>query len=504
LAEKSVIIIGAGLAGLSAGCYAQMNGYRSVIFEHHSKAGGVAASWRRGEYLVDGGIHFVMGHRPGQPIHDLYQELGILAGNTFRDMPTYARFVDEMSGKALDVTKDLARLEGDLKTMFPREARAIEKLVRGAEGMRAADPMLSMNPKVPPELLGPAGRIRLFWNMRATMRYFLGAYARPMTENPLQAKDPGFRRILENLFLPEAPLWFVLMVLALLANGQLAFIEGGCPDFVGAVEQRYAGLAGRLVCNARVKRILVERERVAGVELADGSQHRADHVISAADGHSTVFDLLGGCYADDRTYRRFKDWRLIRPLVMVSFGVARSFPDSVPLSIIFLREPIVIGEERTLGLSLRLFNYSARFAPLGKTVVQVLLESDWDYWSELRRGRPKYDAEKNRIAGDVLSRLDVLFPGIASQVEMTDVATPYTFWRYTLNHRGAYMGWLPTSAQIMTTIPKTLPGLKDFYMAGQWVQPGGGVPPCLYSGRQAVQIMCYDDKRPFVTSGREA
>jgi len=85
-------------------------------------------------------------------------------------------------------------------------------------------------------------------------------------------------------------------------------------------------------------------------------------------------------------------------------------------------------------------------------------------------------------------------------VEVTDVATPYTTWRYTLNHKGAYMGWLPTPKSIMTFVPRTLPGLADFYMAGQWVMPGGGVPPCLYSGRHVVQLLCHKDRKQFVTS----
>jgi phytoene dehydrogenase-like protein len=51
--KKKVIIIGGGLAGLSAGCYAAMNGYETQIFEHHSVPGGVAASWKRGGYLID-------------------------------------------------------------------------------------------------------------------------------------------------------------------------------------------------------------------------------------------------------------------------------------------------------------------------------------------------------------------------------------------------------------------------------------------------------------------
>ena len=49
-------------------------------------------------------------------------------------------------------------------------------------------------------------------------------------------------------------------------------------------------------------------------------------------------------------------------------------------------------------------------------------------------------------------------------------------------------------------IGKTLPGLKDFYMAGQWVEPGGSVPTALMSGRNVTQIICKKDRRTFVTT----
>jgi phytoene desaturase len=80
------------------------------------------------------------------------------------------------------------------------------------------------------------------------------------------------------------------------------------------------------------------------------------------------------------------------------------------------------------------------------------------------------------------------------------VATPYTFWRHTRNHRGSYEGWLLTPQHMRKAVPKTLPGLRDFYMAGQWVEPGGGIPPALYSGRQVVQILCHRDAKPFSVS----
>ena len=45
--NKSMIIVGAGIAGLSTGCYAQMNGYQSTIFEMHSIPGGLCTAWKR-------------------------------------------------------------------------------------------------------------------------------------------------------------------------------------------------------------------------------------------------------------------------------------------------------------------------------------------------------------------------------------------------------------------------------------------------------------------------
>jgi phytoene dehydrogenase-like protein len=62
------------------------------------------------------------------------------------------------------------------------------------------------------------------------------------------------------------------------------------------------------------------------------------------------------------------------------------------------------------------------------------------------------------------------------------------------------MGWRPTPKAMRSQLPKTLPGLANFYMAGQWVMPGGGVPPVLYSGRQVMQLVCRADRKRFLVS----
>jgi phytoene dehydrogenase-like protein len=88
---------------------------------------------------------------------------------------------------------------------------------------------------------------------------------------------------------------------------------------------------------------------------------------------------------------------------------------------------------------------------------------------------------------------------MTANVRMLDMATPLTFWRHARSWRGAYEGWMPSSDAFFGHVAKTLPGLQDFYMAGQWVEPGGGVPTALMSGRQLVQILCEREGRTFFT-----
>jgi phytoene dehydrogenase-like protein len=137
--------------------------------------------------------------------------------------------------------------------------------------------------------------------------------------------------------------------------------------------------------------------------------------------------------------------------------------------------------------------------PGDKTVIQAEIETEYDYWMDLRKNEEAYYKEKDVVAHKVLDKLEYFYPGIKAKVEMMDVATPYTFLRYTRNYRGAFEGWFMTGETLKKPVPKTLEGLKNFYLTGQWVEPGGGVPTAVASGRRIIKKICYDDKKEFVT-----
>jgi len=133
-------------------------------------------------------------------------------------------------------------------------------------------------------------------------------------------------------------------------------------------------------------------------------------------------------------------------------------------------------------------------------VVRVQFNTDYDYWERLYKEPERYKAEKEQIADTVVALLNECFPGLAYQVEIRDVATPMTWVRYTGNWKGSYEGWMITTRTLMMQMRKTLPGLSNFYMAGQWVNPGGGMSTAVMSGRHTIQVICKKDKKNFVAS----
>ncbi|MHA1925845.1 MAG: phytoene desaturase family protein [Candidatus Thorarchaeota archaeon] len=498
MSKKSMIIIGAGLGGLSTGCYAQMNGYESKIFEYHTKPGGVAAVWRRGEYLIDGGIHFLICHKPGTPIYDVYEEIGAVGSYEIEDMTKYMRFVDESGSKFIEFTMDLEKLERDLIELSPDDADEIRGFIKEVDWMKDSPLLTDLGMSTaPPELRGRFDSLKDMWNMRGFMKYFYGKYSKSAEGYSEYLKDPFLRMAFKYLFAPDVAFWFVIMIMATITGGLLGLFKGGCHEFIESIVNKYESLGGEIQYRAKVEKVLVEDDVAVGVVLADGTEYRADVVVSAADGRSTIFNMLDGQYVDSKIEKRYDTWKPYDPMVIVTLGVNRVFEKEAPFTMFIMKEPFEYAGRTATVLPLRVMNYSDAFAPEGRTVIQIMLETDWEYWFDLRQNHEEYKSMKKQIADEIIQKLEVQYPGITSQIEMTDVATPYTSWRYTLNDKGSPMGWLLTRSTLTEMIPRTLPGLENFYMAGHWVLPGGGVPGSIYTGRNVVQILCRKEGKEF-------
>ena len=117
--DKSIIIIGGGIAGLAAGCYGQMNGYHTQIFELHHLPGGLCTAWERKGYTFDGCIHYLLGSGEGQPFNQMWHELGVAPGAPVRQPQRADPRALAPDGRTLIGYVDPDQLQAHLTAAFP-------------------------------------------------------------------------------------------------------------------------------------------------------------------------------------------------------------------------------------------------------------------------------------------------------------------------------------------------------------------------------------------------
>jgi phytoene dehydrogenase-like protein len=167
----------------------------------------------------------------------------------------------------------------------------------------------------------------------------------------------------------DFPILALMMPVAWLSQKTAGYPLGGSLKFSKTIEKRYLDLGGKVSYKSPVAKILVEDDKAVGIRLADGTEHRADIVISAADGRTTIFDMLEGKYIDGKIQGYYDDFSLFPPLLHVAYGVARTF-DEVPHSVsgfnLLLDEPITIAGKELTRLPLHVYNFDSSLAPKGK------------------------------------------------------------------------------------------------------------------------------------------
>ncbi|MGB8489572.1 MAG: NAD(P)/FAD-dependent oxidoreductase [Bacteroidales bacterium] len=499
--DKSIIIIGAGFAGLAAGIYARLNGYDAQIFELHDKPGGLCTSWDRKGYTIDGCIHWLVGSSPASMIHDFWQEVGVAQGREFVNSDEFME-VEGPEGRKVVFYSNVDRLEKHLIEFSPADTKAIKEFTRGIRICRAFD-LPSQNLPLPEKILKQIRLVFTFiWHGAKIKRWL------KLTCADFAAKfsDPLLRKAIEEMWLPEFSIFFVLATFAYLTDRNAGYPVGGSLPMSKALEDRFKVLGGKIHYSKRVTKIITDNNRATGISLEDGSEHRASRVISCADGYSTIFRMLGGKYIDDKIRGIYDKWPVFPPLIFIGLGVNRVFNEipAIVSGISYqLKVPLQIGDRIHERLAVKIFNHDPSMAPAGKTAMITMLETSYDYWKELAGDRKAYLKKKDEIAEKIIEALDQRFQGISSLIEMIDVATPMTFERYTGNWKGSFEGWLITpgnSEVLLKPMEQTLPGLNNFYMCGQWVEPGGGLPTSIMSARRLVKKLCGEDHLKFRTT----
>jgi phytoene dehydrogenase-like protein len=491
---KKIIIIGGGVAGLSAGIYAKLNGFDTEIIEMHSITGGQCTAWDRKGYRFDYCLHWLVGTRKG-PFNDIWRETNVLNDDVeIIDHEIHTKIFAE-DGREFIFYTDLDKWEEYLCKLAPEDNWRIKQMCSDMRKSSFLQPFSN-----PPGLRKIGQTIRSAFTMMPIMILFM-KYGRKSCNQyfaKLGFKNESLKYFFNNIYgIRDFSALAFIMMFAWFNQKNAGYLTGGSLPLAKRMTNRFLDLGGKLRTKSKVVKIAVENSMAKGVVLSDGTEIKSDYVISAADGHSTIFDMLGGKYIDKKLSYVYEKWDLFAPLVQVSFGISKINKSEGPVETFLIKDQM-IGRTKTInGYSLMNYCFDKTMAPEGKSVIVMRFDSPWELWKDI--APEEYKNEKKQIEKDAVTLLEKRYPGISDSIEVCDVATPVTDVKYTGVWKGSYEGFMPSSKNLMDNLNPALPGLKNFYMAGQWLFPGGGLPPAGQSGKWAIQYICKEERTDFKT-----
>jgi phytoene desaturase len=348
---------------------------------------------------------------------------------------------------------------------------------------------------------GLAGKIIISFRSLPVLKYFK-KYSKISIKEYAQKniKNIFLKEALIQIFVQDYTMIIFLLNMVYYNNKDAGLPKGGSWGVVNSIAERYIGLGGKINYKSLVSSIIVKNNKAVGIELSDGRKIYGDLIISAADGHNTIFDLLNKQYLTDIIEKCYSGNYETFTSVQVSLGVNADLSKEAQWIQVRLDQPVLLAGQEQKFISFLHYCHDDTMAPKGKSVITSHTFCSYEYWEKFDRHSIEYREEKRKIAEEVIKTAEKRFPSIRGKIEVVDVVTPLTYVRYTNVWRGAYMTWITTpNSEILTKISNKLPGLENFYMAGQWVS-SPGTPGALRTGRKVIQDICKKEGKIFQTS----
>jgi len=466
--KYDIIIIGAGLGGLTAGAKLSREGKKVLVIEQHDRPGGYATTFKRGDFILEVGLHEMYGPSPGDMETKIFNDLEVFKDVEFIRLPEFYRFVNDRFDVAIPHDPKVAaeRLSG----LFPGETDGINAYFN--------------------QILKP--RKKAAENELQDMS--LGTFL----DSIIHSEDLKLI-LLGNLgYFHDDPYSLSLSYYSISQGsyftGGASFIKGGSQKLSDHLTAFIKDHGGEVLLNHIVTGIEADNQKVTGVIYRRKDKPGTGVIEASADeiiantAMPNVADLLPAAYG-----RAFKNelqhQKTGASLLTMYLGFNKSLKElGYNHYSTFIYDSTVTSQKDILknnmdDFALRSFTFidysqiDSRLATLGKSTGAICCIDYLKDWEDL--DRISYIAKKGMVASTFIKRLERLIPGISNIIEYKEVGTPATLKRYTLNPGGAVYGFAQSPSRKAIDTSK-LP--NNLHFASAWGKTGGGFSGAIYGG----------------------
>ena len=486
---KKVIIVGGGISGMAAGIILQNSGFETEIYEKNPVPGGELTGWKREGVYIDNCINYLMCSKEGSAMHDLWCEIGMLD----KDLKMYSKdrfFTYKGNGGEITYWRDKERTKREMLALSPEDKDVIEKFF---ENVVRAESMIMPIDK-PMDKMGPRDFMKLgdfVKNVPAAQKAYKGVSVKDLGNS---FKNPVLRNSVMLTHPENTQAYSFIMSYAMVTSGSGDIPLGGSLAAALRIADRYKQKGGKLHLNSPVKSVKINGKVAEGIVLEDGTEVKADYVICATDANHTFTHLLPASCMPKKLMKCFddKDHFSVFSKYHAAFlvdGKMNVDPDTT----YWESEGIKVWDREIKDVGFICYDYDPTITPEGKTSLQMKLfqyGKEVDNWFELAKDPEKYEAKKYEVARALMSLIEKRYPETAGKITILDAWTPVTYSKMCNAYRGAYMAFVADKDTKTVTTPGVVKGLKNVFLAGQWLMGSGGLPPATAQGKYAAWRIC--------------
>jgi all-trans-retinol 13,14-reductase len=495
--QYDVIIVGGGMAGLSAGAHLASKGLKVLLLEQHHKVGGCTTNFTRGDFTFEVALHELA----GGGLFQLMDMCGVKDKVELYQLPELYRSI--FPGETVvDVTmpSNWEGWDNTLKARWPEESQGVDKLHRlstevFADIMDIKDLFRYSGPKKLLKTLSvPIKHPELVkWSKRTLQELMDYCF----TNQDIKAVASQF------WIYYGAPIPDEIALLTLAANEVFLtegawHVKGTSQVLSNAYAERIRELGGEVKTGTLVTKIIVEDGVATGVQTEYGDIYTGRYVICDTDPYQMVFTLVGKDNFPKSYVEKLEKLRPANSLFVTYLGLNidlkklgytgteifyNTSKDSVAVYDNMMKNNFKEGM-----VSITIYsNYGDPiYAPPGKSLVCLLEFSDYDSWP---KDREQYQHMKDEKAREIIALAANVIPELADpkNVDVMEVMTPVTLQEFTMNYHGIPYGFYIDLDQ-WKKIPINTP-IDNLYISSSWTQSWHGVGSAQINGWMAARLI---------------